>query len=170
MAKVYTVGILTVSDRCSVGIQEDKSGEALENRLKDQFQSNITIHKAIVPDEVVEIQNVLKNWCDQSFSFILTTGGTGFAPRDVTPEATKPLLDKECPGIVVAMISESLRITPMAALSRPAAGIRNKTLIVNLPGSVKGCVENLNAVISIIPHAISLIIQDANKDQHVSKK
>lgn len=165
MTSEYTIGVLTVSDRCSVGTQEDKSGDALENLLQEKFKVE-HVHRQIVPDEIEDIQQVLKDWCDKSFSLIISTGGTGFAPRDVTPEATKPLLDKECPGIVIAMVSESLKITPMAALSRPAAGIRGKTLIVNLPGSVKGCVENLNAIIPIIPHAISLITQDSNKDQH----
>ena len=161
----YVVGVLTVSDRCSAGQQEDKSGEALENMVKEKFTESV-VHRKLVPDEVEDIQQVLLAWCDQGVHLILTTGGTGFAPRDVTPEATKPLLDKECPGIVVAMISASLQITPMAMLSRPAAGIRKQTLIVNLPGSVKGSTENFQSIIPALPHALSLISQASDKDQH----
>lgn len=159
------IGVLTVSDRCSTGECEDKSGPVLCELLKDTF-SDCIISTNIVPDEILNIQDIIKNWSADEFDLILTTGGTGFAPRDITPEATKPLLDKECPGIVVAMISSSLQITPMAMLSRPAAGIRNKTLIVNLPGSPKGAKENLQSIISTIPHAISLIQQNKDKNKH----
>ena len=165
------VGILTVSDRCSQGTQEDKSGDQLEAMIGSSFP-DATIQREVVADEVEDIQRVLRAWSDDDTTFcqlIITTGGTGFAPRDVTPEATKPLLHKECPGLVVAMLQQSLQITPMAMLSRPAAGIRHHSLIVNLPGSAKGSTENLAAIVPALPHAIALINQTTNKDQHHPK-
>ena len=168
--KVKSVGILTVSDRCSQGTAEDKSGPALKEKLISTFGEDLRIITAIVPDENAAIQQHLLYWSSlenqDNVEIILTTGGTGFAPRDITPEATKPLLHKECPGIVNAMINFSLTKTPFAALSRPAAGIRDSTLIINLPGSVKGAVENLEAIISIFPHAVALIRQTDDKDNH----
>ena len=124
------------------------------------------VHRLVVPDEREEIQEVIKRWVGLSFHLVLTAGGTGFAPRDITPEATKPLLEKECPGIVAAMLNKSLEITPMAMLSRPVAGICSRTLIINLPGSPKGATENLSAILKPLPHAIALIRQSSDKDQH----
>ena len=161
----WIVGVLTVSDRCFAGTNEDTSGPALVNEFIKHYPTAIFKQK-IVPDEIDQIKESLIEWRDNGCQLILTTGGTGFAPRDVTPEATKQILDKECPGIVAAMLNSSLQITPMAALSRPAAGIAGSTLIINLPGSQKGAVENLVAIVPVLKHAISLINQTKDKDKH----
>ncbi len=101
------------------------------------------------------LQTVLKEWCDdKGLSLILTTGGTGFSPRDVTPEAMRPLIEKEASGIVVAMITKSLAVTPLAMLSRPVAGVRGASLMVSLPGSKKGCIECLQFILPALPHAL----------------
>lgn len=166
------VGVLTVSDRVSSGESSDKSGPLLAQRAKDVLSKHLVlmreveIESAVVPDEVQDIQAILKRWSDWSEGaesipkdLILTTGGTGFAPRDVTPEATRPLLEKECPGLVVAMLVESLKHTPHAMLSRPAAGIRGSTLIINLPGSTKAVEENFAAISVALPHGLALLSQ-----------
>lgn len=152
-----------MSDRASKGIYADKSGPAAVETLEKFFKNNSKIRikiidTKIVPDEVVEIQNAIRGWCHQESHahLILTSGGTGFAPRDITPEATKPLLDREAPGLVTAMLMESLVSTPFAMLSRPCAGIRGQTVIVNLPGSVKAVIENLNVILTALPHAVKL--------------
>jgi molybdenum cofactor synthesis domain-containing protein len=157
--ETLNIGILTCSDRCANGLAEDASGPA----IREYLEANLTKFKKlvftskIVPDDRVLISNTLIGWSDDEIHLILTTGGTGFAPRDVTPEATKDVLEKEAPGIVVAMLMSSLLVTPHAMLSRPAAGIRNKSLIINLPGSTKAVKENIAAIIAALPHAISLI-------------
>ncbi|TPX30464.1 hypothetical protein SmJEL517_g05974 [Synchytrium microbalum] len=154
------VGILTVSDRVSKGQAEDLSAPALRARVESWPDYTVT-QLATVSDSVLEIQRVIKDWTDKTredagVHLILSTGGTGFGVRDVTPEAVKVLLDKEAPGLVHAMISTSLTITPLAMLSRPIAGIRKNTIIITLPGSPKGCVENLDAVKPALSHAIEL--------------
>jgi gephyrin len=161
------IGVLTCSDRCFKGETSDASGPAvcdyLEQNLSSLKTKSIDFVSKTLPDERVDIAELLKDWSDnQQLHLIFTTGGTGFAPRDVTPEATKDILDKEAPGLVVAMISASLAVTPHAMLSRPAAGIRGKTLIINLPGSPKAAKENIAAVLPALPHAIALI-QDIPK-------
>lgn len=161
------VGILTVSDRASRGETEDVSGGVIADLIQAGLQHSDIAARAIVPDEVEEIQSVLQRWADtDGLHLILTTGGTGFAPRDRTPEATRPLLDREAPGIVVAMLRESLKITPYAMLSRPAAGMRGQTLIVNLPGSPKAVRENLETLLPALPHGIELLrdVPDASED------
>lgn len=164
MESGYTVGILTVSDRCSRGEAADLSGPAIQAFLESEQAAKLKVagfHTAILPDERLAISELLIEWCDtKHFSLIITTGGTGFSPRDVTPEATKDVLEKETPGIVTAMLMASLAVTPHAMLSRPAAGIRGKSLIINLPGSVKAVRENLAAIIAALPHALSLISDD----------
>eukprot|EP01122_Echinamoeba_exundans_P014483 TRINITY_DN6571_c0_g1_i1.p1 TRINITY_DN6571_c0_g1~~TRINITY_DN6571_c0_g1_i1.p1 ORF type:complete len:192 (+),score=27.06 TRINITY_DN6571_c0_g1_i1:48-578(+) len=175
--EILRVGVLTISDRCSRGEAEDKSGPAIQQYLKDnaavfKFAKGVEFELFTIPDEQQLISDTLIDWSDnKQLPLILTTGGTGFAPRDVTPEATKAVLHKEAPGIQIAMIQSSLAITPHAMLSRPAAGVRNKTLIVNLPGSPKGATENLAAVIVALPHAISLMLDlpKAN-EQHQKPK
>ncbi len=150
------VAILTVSDRCSRGEAEDLSGPALAAAAEARgWQVEA---KAIVPDDLRRIKGVIEDWCTENrMDLVLTTGGTGLGPRDVTPEATRELLEKELPGLPELMRAKTLRKTPMAALSRAVAGSRRKTLIVNLPGSPKGAKECLDAVSRILVHAVEMI-------------
>lgn len=147
--------VLTVSDRCSRGDAEDKSGVLLCEMLKDYG----TVEKySIVPDEIKDISEALIYMCDEIKSdVIFTTGGTGFAPRDITPEATKTVIEKEVPGISEAIRYESLKITPKAMLSRAVSGIRGKTLIINLPGSPKAVKESLSVVLPVLSHAVETL-------------
>ncbi|XP_014783216.2 gephyrin [Octopus bimaculoides] len=133
------VGLLTVSDTCFSKKADDKSGAGLRALiLEDRIIPGVVEVQQVVADELLEIKDILKDWCDNlKLDLILTTGGTGFSPRDVTPEATKMVIEKEAPGLSVAMIQKSLEITPMAVLSRLVCGIRGQTLIINLPGSAK---------------------------------
>ncbi|HEU0292743.1 MAG TPA: MogA/MoaB family molybdenum cofactor biosynthesis protein [Anaerolineales bacterium] len=152
-------GILTLSDRSSRGEREDASGPALARLIEAE---NWTVaKKALLPDDESAIRAILMEWADSGeIDVILTTGGTGLAPRDVTPEATRAVLDREAPGLAEAMRAASLKITPHAMLSRIVTGIRKKTLIINLPGSPKGAVENLQVVLPIVPHAVQLLRDD----------
>ncbi len=151
------IGILTISDRAYAGVYEDESGPVLAELVQENFHEDIDLTH-IVPDEFIEIKRALEKWCDDAhLDLILTTGGTGFAPRDVTPEATRAVLDKEAPGLVQAMIAASLQKTPHAMLSRMAAGIRGRTLIVNLPGSPKAARENFLTILPALPHALELL-------------
>ena len=146
------VSVLTASDRCSRGQAEDKSGPLLSELLKGAAE---TVCYRCVPDEREQIAAALVFMCDELQSdVVFTTGGTGFAPRDVTPEATRDVIEKEVPGIPEAIRYESLQITPKAMLSRATAGIRGKTLIVNLPGSPKAVRESLAVVLPVLDHAI----------------
>jgi molybdenum cofactor synthesis domain-containing protein len=153
------VGILTVSDRSSRGERPDASGPALaEAVLAEGWQ---ILRRDIVPDELERLKDVLKAWADSGeMDLVLTTGGTGFSPRDVTPEATLAVIERTAPGLAEAMRAASLRVTPHAMLSRAAAGIRRRTLIVNLPGSPKGAVENLGVILPVLPHAVQLLQED----------
>ncbi len=153
------VGILTVSDRSSRGSRPDSSGPALVEKLAGAGL-NVT-QTAIVPDEVSEISRVLVEWSDDKcLDLILTTGGTGLSPRDVTPEATMQVITRIIPGMAEVMRAVSLSKTPNAMISRAIAGVRGATLIINLPGSPKGAIENLEAVLPAIPHAIAKIQGD----------
>jgi molybdopterin adenylyltransferase len=155
--------ILTVSDRSSRGERPDTSGPALVEVVRQAGWQ--LVDTAIVPDEIPSIGEKLVGWADSGLvDLILTTGGTGFAPRDVTPEATLAVLDRLTPGLAEAMRAESLKITPHAMLSRAIAGIRKRTLIVNLPGSPKGAVENLGVILSILPHAIELLQESPSSE------
>lgn len=155
------VGILTVSDRCARGEREDLSGPALAGAVAAGLPGAGVVERAVVPDEPEAIAARLTHWADVAgFDLILTTGGTGFAPRDVTPEATRAILDREAPGMAEAMRAASLRVTPHAMLSRAVVGIRGRTLIVNLPGSPKGAVENLAILLPVLPHALELLRED----------
>lgn len=157
------VAILTVSDRSATGIRPDVSGPAIEEFIRKH--GGEIISTAIVPDDLLEIKSVLESWCDHlGVDIILTTGGTGFAPRDITPEATRQVIQREAPGIAEAMRLESLKITPHAMLSRAIAGIRNKTIIINLPGSPKAALENLNTIIRVLPHAVELLKENPNAE------
>lgn len=137
------------------------SGEKLEQLIKESFSNSQVVLSNIIPDEKEKIESCLKLWCSQC-DVIVTTGGTGFSPRDVTPEATRAVIDREAPGLAYAMLTKSLAITEMAMLSRAVCGIRLKTLIINLPGSPKGAVECFNFVKNSIPHAVALLTD--NKD------
>lgn len=153
-----TFGIVCVSDRCSNGLCEDKSGPAIREMLSD---SDNSFHYLIVPDEKKEIEKVLLDLSDnKAADVVFTTGGTGFAPRDVTPEATKAVIEKEVPGIPETIRLESLKITKNAMLSRAVAGIRGKTLIINLPGSPKAVRESLEVIIDVLPHAMKTLSGD----------
>ncbi|XP_033504284.1 gephyrin b isoform X6 [Epinephelus fuscoguttatus] len=153
------VGVLTVSDSCFRNLAEDRSGVNLKDLVHDPslLGGMITAYK-IVPDEIDEIKETLVDWCDEKeLNLILTTGGTGFAPRDVTPEATKEVIEREAPGMSLAMLMGSLNVTPLGMLSRPVCGIRGKTLIINLPGSKKGSQECFQFILPALPHAIDLL-------------
>ena len=147
--------ILTVSDRCSRGEAEDKSGPLISELTKPFAE---TAEYRCVPDEQQQIEDALIKMCDRfAADVVFTTGGTGFAPRDVTPEATKAVIEKEVPGIPEAIRAESLKITPRAMLSRAVAGIRGKTLIINLPGSPKAVRESLAVVRPVLEHAMETL-------------
>ncbi|XP_041720958.1 gephyrin isoform X5 [Coregonus clupeaformis] len=153
------VGVLTVSDSCFRNLAEDRSGINLKDLVHDPslLGGFISAYK-IVPDEIDEIKETLVDWCDEKeLNLILTTGGTGFAPRDVTPEATKEVIEREAPGMSLAMLMGSLNVTPLGMLSRPVCGIRGKTLIINLPGSKKGSQECFQFILPALPHAIDLL-------------
>uniref|UniRef100_A0A8C9S6X2 Gephyrin n=1 Tax=Scleropages formosus TaxID=113540 RepID=A0A8C9S6X2_SCLFO len=153
------VGVLTVSDSCFRNLAEDRSGINLKDLVHDPslLGGTIAAYK-IVPDEIDEIKETLVDWCDEKeLNLILTTGGTGFAPRDVTPEATKEVIEREAPGMALAMLMGSLNVTPLGMLSRPVCGIRGKTLIINLPGSKKGSQECFQFILPALPHAIDLL-------------
>ncbi len=151
------VGILTVSDLGSRGEREDTAGRALRDKVEERGWS-VECYD-IVPDERDVISGRLREWADDTgLELILTTGGTGFSDRDVTPEATLEVLEKQAPGIPEAMRAAGLQKTPMAILSRGVAGIRKRTLILNLPGSMKGAVESLEAVREALPHAVDVIL------------
>ena len=162
-----TVGILTISDRCSRGLREDGGGPAL-GKAAESLGWRVAEH-AVVPDEKKEIQGILRDWCDtKKLQLILTTGGTGLGPRDVTPEATREVLDREVEGISDLMRREGMKHTPRAALSRAVAGVRGASLILNLPGSPRGAEESLRAVSGIIPHALSMMKGEGHEVVHDS--
>ncbi len=148
--------ILTLSDRSSRGERDDLSGPVLVEIIKSQGWD--VVETLIIPDDLDVIRDTLILWADSgNLDLILTTGGTGFTPRDITPEATRHVVDKLAPGITEAMRLESLKITPHAMLSRAVAGIRGNVLIINLPGSPKAARENLEVVLPILGHAVQLL-------------
>ena len=154
-------GILTVSDRSSRGEREDLGGPEVGRWIADRGVE--VVRRAIVPDEAAAISAALREWADDgALDLVLTTGGTGVSPRDVTPEATLQVADRLIPGFGERMRAESMKRTPMAILSRAVAVVRKETLIVNLPGSPKGAVENLAAVWDAVAHAVSKIRGDAS--------
>ncbi len=159
----YTAAVITVSDKGARGERVDTSGPALCEILKSKGYE--VAYTSIIPDEMAEIQAELVKCADElGIALVLTTGGTGFSPRDITPEATKAVIQRETPGIPEAMRAESLRITPKGCLSRSAAGIRGKTLIVNLPGSEKAAKENINAVIDALDHGLDMLYSAGSAD------
>lgn len=158
---IFTAGVITISDRASAGIYEDKSGKVLVELLKD-FDFEVKKYE-IISDDFDQIKEKLKEYSDENLSLILTSGGTGFAQRDITPEASLAVFEKRCPGISEAIRSQSAKITPMAYLSRAEAGIRNKSLIINFPGSPKACRENFEIIKSFLIHGLETI---AGIDRH----
>lgn len=150
--------VLCVSDRCSKGVCEDKSGPLIKELLASCGKAEEYL---IVPDEKAEIEKALIYLCDDvKADVVFTTGGTGFAPRDVTPEATKAVIEREAPGIAEGIRQKSMEITPKAMLSRAVSGIRKSTLIINLPGSPKAVRESLEFVLPVIPHAVEVLSGD----------
>ncbi|NPA30386.1 MAG: MogA/MoaB family molybdenum cofactor biosynthesis protein [Chloroflexi bacterium] len=158
------IAILTVSDRAFQGQREDRSGPALAQAVAERGWK--VLETGLVPDDQEAIRTALLAWCARpDIDIVLTTGGTGFGPRDVTPEATRAVLEREAPGLPEAMRAASLRITPHAMLSRAVAGIRGHTLIVNLPGSPKAAVENLAVIAEVLPHAVQLLRGDPDAER-----
>lgn len=150
------VAIVTVSDSSAQGTREDRSGPALRDQAA-KLGWTVSAQE-VVPDEAARIADVLKRLADSgSVAVILTTGGTGVALRDVTPEATRAVIDREIPGLGELMRAEGRKFTPKAALSRSLAGTRGRTLIVNLPGSPKGAVQSLDAIAGLVPHIVDLL-------------
>jgi molybdopterin adenylyltransferase len=158
-------GILTSSDRSSRGERPDLSGPALVNIITAQ---GWTVWRTIiVPDDLDVIRETLATWADSGkVDIILTTGGTGFAQRDVTPEATNFVIDRPAPGLTEAMRLEGRKVTPHAILSRAIAGMRGRVLIINLPGSPKAAVENLQVVLPVLAHAVELMKEEPNAEKH----
>ena len=165
------LGIITISDKGSRGERSDKSGPAIRDSFS-AVDSEVAKYE-VIPDEADIIASKLAQWADEgSVDIILTTGGTGLAPRDVTPEATLSILDKEVPGLAEMMRAQSFSITPLSMLSRAVAGMRKKCLIINLPGSPKAVKECLEVILPALPHAVEIIkgevtehiVPDAGKD------
>ena len=158
----YTAAVITVSDMGSRGLRQDTSGPAVRAMLEEVGFS--VAHTAILPDEMEQISAELRNCADRRrIDLIVTTGGTGLSPRDVTPEATRAVLEREIPAIPVTMWMEGLKVTPRAMLSRAVAGIRGSSLLLNLPGSEKAARENLAAVIGALEHGLHMIAADGHE-------
>jgi len=150
----YQAAVVTVSDKGAAGEREDKSGVVVRDILES---AGIEVaRREIVPDEANLLSELMVALCDLGFDLIVTTGGTGVSPRDVTPEATLSVIDKEIPGMAEAMRAESLKVTPHAMISRAVCGLRGGTLIINLPGSPKGARENLETVMPAVPHTLEV--------------
>ncbi|KUO72380.1 MAG: molybdenum cofactor biosynthesis protein [Clostridia bacterium BRH_c25] len=158
----FSVGIITVSDKGSRGERTDASGPAIEEMIKQI--GGRTEKYVIVPDEKQDIKNEIINMSDKlGLDLVLTTGGTGFSKRDVTPEATLEVIERHVPGIPEAMRARSMLVTPKAMLSRAQAGIRKQTLIINLPGSPKGVRENLEVILPALKHGIEILTGQASE-------
>lgn len=158
----FTAAVITVSDKGFRGEREDTSGPNLCALLKEH-DFNV-IHTAIVPDEQEQIKAELLQCTQQKISLIVTTGGTGFSPRDITPEAAMELIERATPGIPEAMRAESMKITPKGCLSRSVAGIRDRSLIITLPGSKKASAENLLAVLEPLKHGLEMLLGEGSAD------
>ena len=154
----FRIGVLTLSDKGSQGKRVDESGPVVQDML---VKIGAVTKTAILPDDVASIVVLLKEWCDREcLNLVVTTGGTGLTPRDITPQATLQVLDYEIPGMAEAMRSKSLEKTPHAMLSRAVVGVRGQTMIVNLPGSPKGARENLEVLLPALPHALAKLAGD----------
>lgn len=156
----WTAHVITVSDGVHHGARQDDSGFALDEMLRQA--GAVEVGRAVVPDEREQIKSAILAAAEQA-DLVLTTGGTGFGPRDVTPEATAEVLERHSAGLVHLMLSRGLSATPLAALSRPQAGTVGSALVVNLPGSPKGATENLAALLEVLPHALELL---AGRTEH----
>ena len=160
------VGILTISDRSARGERADDSGPAIHEMIEHELGAHVAEYK-IVPDDLDEIAAVLASWSDKlNLDLILTTGGTGFTLRDVTPEATLKVIERRAPGIEEAMRAESMKHTVHAMLSRAVAGLRGQTIIINLPGSPTAVRENLAVILPVLPHAVRLLRGEAADSDH----
>ncbi|OPX40920.1 MAG: molybdenum cofactor biosynthesis protein [Desulfobacteraceae bacterium 4484_190.3] len=152
-------GVLTISDKGAQGLREDESGRAVVQLL--EAKGYMVAKRGIVPDESDQIAQTLQSWADdEHLALIITSGGTGLTPRDVTPQATMRVIDYEVPGMAEAMRAESLKKTPHAMLSRAVAGVRGTCLIINLPGSPRGARENLEAVLPALDHGLAKLLGD----------
>ena len=155
---MYKVAVLTISDKCSQGQREDKSGKIVQELAKNL--PGEVVKYEIIPDEPQIIKARLIDYCDNlKVDLVLTTGGTGFTPRDFTPEATKEVIERDVPGIPEAMRVECLKLTKRAMLSRGVAGIRGRSLIINLPGSTKGARESLEAILDGLAHGLDMLAE-----------
>lgn len=161
--KPLRIAILTLSDRSAAGQRPDASGPALATEV--QRLGWQVARAQVLPDDFAQIYQTLVAWADEGgVDVILTTGGTGFSPRDVAPEATLAAIERQAPGLAEAMRQASLQVTPHAMLSRAAAGLRKRTLIINLPGNPKAALENLGVVAPVLPHAIHLLNEDPDAE------
>lgn len=153
---MHTAAVLTTSDLCSKGQREDTSGKTIQEIIK-KHNFQVTSYE-VVSDDLEMIKKKLIHYCDNlKVDLVLTTGGTGLTPRDITPEATKTIIDRDVPGIAETMRLEGYKVTKRAVLSRGISGLRGKTLIINLPGSPKGARESLEAILDILPHGMDMI-------------
>jgi molybdenum cofactor synthesis domain-containing protein len=158
-------GILTSSDRSARGERPDLSGPVLAKLVTEQGWT--VVRMLILPDDLGALKETLLSWAERDdVDIILTTGGTGFGPRDVTPEATRQVIEREAPGLAEVMRLESLKVTPHAMLSRSVAGMRGKVLIINLPGSPKAAVENLQVIMPVLGHAVELLRDNPEAEKH----
>ncbi len=161
MQKKIRAGVLTISDKGSKGLRQDESGELIAGMLEEQ--GFLIIRKEIIPDKVQQIQDTLINWADNGrLNLIVTSGGTGLSPTDVTPQAMEKVIDYQVPGMAEAMRAASLKKTPNAMISRAVVGVRQSCLIINLPGSPKGAGENLSVVLPALDHALSKLLGDTS--------
>jgi len=146
--------VLVASDRISQGVEEDKSGALAAQLLADLAD---VVEVRVLPDDRALLADAMRRWCDRGLDLVLTVGGTGLGPRDVTPEATLDVIERETPGISTALLVQGLRSTPRAMLSRATSGVRGRTLIVNLPGSSSAVREGLGCLLEVLPHALEVI-------------
>ena len=160
---MFRAGIITASDKGAAGEREDLSGPAIRQMLEETGAYTVT-RSVILPDDRQQLAATMAQWCDQGLvDIIFTTGGTGFSPRDWTPEATLDVCQRMVPGIPEAMRAASMKITPRAMLTRGVAGIRGGTLIVNLPGSPKAVRENLEVILESLPHGLEILAGTAGE-------
>lgn len=157
----HGAAVVTVSDKGSAGEREDKSGRVVREMLES---AGIEVTRAeLIPDDLPALTGLLDELCGKGFNLIVTTGGTGLSPRDVTPEATLAVIDRQVPGMAEAMRAESLKVTPHAMISRAVCGLAGQTLIINLPGSPRGARECLEVVLPAVPHALEVASGSASE-------